>query len=111
MYIREYISNYPDKFNSICEDHQVNSIYAFGSSVSDSFNDRESDIDLLVEIDEKDPLVKGELLLSLWDQLELFFERQVDLLTLNSLTNPFLKKNIDSTKELIYERPEQEVSV
>jgi len=48
-------------------------------------------------------LKEGEKLLSLWDTFELFFHRKVDLLTDSSIRNPYLRKNIDSTKVLIYD--------
>jgi len=78
-------------------------LYAFGSSTTDKFNDITSDIDLLFEIDVPDPIERGEKLLSLWDTFELFFHREVDLLTDSSVRNPYLRKNIDSTKVLIYD--------
>lgn len=62
-----------------------------------------SDIDLLVEIDSSDPLDRGEKLMSLWDNFESFFGRKVDLLTDSSITNPYLRKSLDSTKVLIYD--------
>jgi len=50
-----------------------------------------------------DPILRGELLIDIWDKFETFFQRKVDLLTFNSIKNPILRKNIDSTKILIYE--------
>lgn len=87
----------------MCEKHDVKSIYAFGSSVNDKFDPDKSDIDLLVQINEDDPVERGEKLLSLWDKLEELFQRRVDLLTEDSIKNPFLKKSIDATKVLIYD--------
>ncbi|MBU0489778.1 MAG: nucleotidyltransferase domain-containing protein [Bacteroidetes bacterium] len=75
--------------------------HAFGSSVTDNFDYQKSDIDLLVEIDDLDPLERGEKLLSLWDKFEDLFHRRVDLLTDSSIRNPYLRKSIDSTKILI----------
>jgi len=70
-----------------------------------------SDIDLLVEIDDQDPLERGEKLLSLWDNFEQFFQRKVDLLTDNSIRNPYLRKSVDSTKILIYDRKGAQVFI
>jgi len=47
----------------------------------------------------------------LWDNLELFFNRKVDLLTDNSIHNPYLRKSIDSTKKLIYDGQGEKVFV
>ncbi|MEX0609702.1 MAG: nucleotidyltransferase domain-containing protein [Balneolaceae bacterium] len=98
-------------FQSLCRQHQVKYLYAFGSSITDNFDEQKSDIDLLVEIEESDPLKRGEHLLSLWDSLEKKFDRKVDLLTPSSLSNPFLKQSIDKTKNLIYDASTEKVSV
>ena len=62
-------------------------------------------------MEDMDPLEKGEKLLSLWDKLEDFFQRKVDLLTRKSLKNPFLLENIDKTKILLYDNKRKEVFV
>jgi uncharacterized protein len=103
MIIRDEISKKRSDFVILCKRHKVKYLYAFGSSVSEKFDLERSDIDLLVEIDTKDPLERGEKLLSLWDLFEGFFNRKVDLLTESSIRNPFLRKSIDSTKVLIYD--------
>lgn len=101
MVINDLIGN-RDDFVALCRNHHVKQMYAFGSSVSDEFDPEKSDIDLLVEIDETDPISKGEKILSLWDRLEEFFNRKVDLLTDLSIRNKILRDSIDSTKVLIY---------
>jgi len=103
MKLQEDISNRRDQFIALCEDYKVRSLHAFGSSINDKFNEA-SDIDLLVEIDTKNPIERGENLMGLWDGFEDFFQRKVDLLTRSSIKNPILKKNIDSTKIIIYDR-------
>ena len=103
MMIQKEISNRINDFKAICDDHKVRYLFAFGSSTSDHFNCETSDIDLLVEIDSPDPIDRGELLISLWDNFEDFFSRKVDLLTNSSIRNPYLQKSIDATKVLIYD--------
>jgi len=95
-------------FIALCKSHKVKELYIFGSAVTGNFTD-ESDIDLLVEINDADPLNRGELLLSLWDEFEKYFNRKVDLLTFNSLRNPYLKESINNTKQLIYDGSKEEV--
>ncbi|MDT0648280.1 nucleotidyltransferase domain-containing protein [Zunongwangia sp. F260] len=96
-------------FTSLCKLHNVKNLYAFGSATTDQFDKNLSDIDLLIEIEESDPLERGEKLLAIWEKLEEFFQRKVDLLTLSSLKNPILRKNIEATKILIYDGKRQEV--
>ena len=99
------------EFVDLCRSHKVASIYAFGSSITDHFNPETSDIDLVVKINIADPADRGEALLSLWDKLEALFKRKVDLLTEESIRNPYLRSNINRTKKLIYDGEGEKVFV
>lgn len=111
MYLFEFIRNNTDKFEEICKAHKVEKLYAFGSSITDKFDIEKSDIDLLVHLDIDNPLDRGEALMSLWDELESFFTKKVDLLTEDSLKNPYLKKSIEETKVEIYDGQGEKVLV
>ena len=103
MIIKDEILREKNVFKALCEEHKVRYLYAFGSSTTNDFDSEKSDIDLLVEIEDQDPIEKGEKLISLWDGFENYFKRKVDLLTNSSIKNPYLRKSIDSTKILIYD--------
>jgi len=109
MIIKKEIFTRLNEFKAICENHNVKFMFAYGSSTTDSFDQKSSDIDLLVQIDEPDPLARGEKLISLWDSLEALFQRKIDLLTETSIKNPILKKNIEDTKVLIYDGTAQKI--
>jgi predicted nucleotidyltransferase len=111
MIIKDEILKNLSDFTVLCKDHKVKYLYAFGSSVTDRFDVNKSDIDLLVEIDSKDPIDRGENLLALCDLFEIFFRRKVDLLTDSSIRNPFLRKSIDATKVLIYDGSGQKILI
>lgn len=111
MALREEIRSGLDSFREICRSHQVRYVYAFGSSITSRFDEETSDIDLLVDIGEPDPVERGEKLLSLWDKLEVFFNRKVDLLTESSIKNPYLRKSIDATKVLVYDGTAEKVLI
>jgi predicted nucleotidyltransferase len=98
-------------FVDLCQSHKVDKIYAFGSSITDHFDPQTSDIDVVVKIDIDDPADRGEALLSLWDKLEALFQRKVDLLTEDSIRNPYLKASINRTKKLIYDGEGKKVFV
>ncbi len=103
MVIRDLIKNRESDFEELCQNHTVKYLFAFGSSVSGNFDFEKSDIDLVVEIVEPDPISRGEKLLSLWDKLEEFFKRKVDLITNPNIRNPYLRQSIDESKILIYD--------
>ena len=111
MILSDEILKQKEQFGNLCQNHKVKYLYAFGSSITEKFDAQKSDIDLIVEVDEIDPLKKGDYLLSLWDNFETFFHRKVDLLTESSVKNPYLKNSIESTKILIYDGTRSKVLV
>lgn len=111
MNLKESITYKMADFLSLCKTHNVKNLYAFGSAVTENFDETLSDIDLLIEIDNDDPIERGENLMSIWDKFEQFFQRKVDLLTNSSVKNPILKKSIDATKILIYDGQKQEIFI
>ena len=82
---------------------KVKSAYLFGSVLTNSFS-KNSDIDILVNYDEKmDPLEMGENLMDLYIALQDGLKKRVDLLTERSLKNPYFIQEINATKLKIYE--------
>jgi predicted nucleotidyltransferase len=111
MHIDPIIENHFEQLVALCRKYKVKRVYAFGSVVTGAFKEQSSDIDLIVELAQLPPIEKGENLLFLWDELEKLFERKVDLLTDKPIHNPYLKKAVEETKQLIYDRESEEVSV
>lgn len=109
MYLNSLINKNQKAFIQLCKLHHVVKLYAFGSSITDKFNPDTSDIDLVIQLDIKDPVERGESLLSFWNKIEELFQRKVDLLTNNSIKNPILIQTINSTKKLIYDGAGEEV--
>ena len=97
------LKDHIEQIKLLCNAHQVKSLFAFGSVVSDNLK-AESDIDLIVDIDSNDPLIYTDNYFALKFQLENILNRHIDLLEDKAIKNPFLKKQIDNTKVLIYGR-------
>lgn len=97
----EQITKHIDQIKKICDSNGIASLFAFGSVTRDEFKP-ESDIDLLVDIDEKDPIIYSNNYFNLKFQLEELFERHIDLLEEKSIKNPYLKNEIEKTKVLVY---------
>ena len=98
------IENKIEKLITLCNKYNVNKIFVFGSIVKGNFNPKTSDIDLIVEIEDLPPCEKGEKLMKLWSELEKLFARKVDLLTSINVKNPYLRKEIENSKFLLYDR-------
>jgi len=97
------IENNLTELHKICKSFNVKRLYVFGSLGNDTFDIKRSDVDLIVELDENDPVEKGEKLMILWNKFEDLFGRNVDLLSNVNVRNPYLQQGIDSTKKIIYE--------
>ncbi|RIH62956.1 nucleotidyltransferase domain-containing protein [Mariniphaga sediminis] len=98
------ISSNIEKIRLFFEMHKIERAFIFGSAVTGEFNE-ESDLDFLVRFQpDLDPLEKGELWWNLHDKLRDFFNREIDIVTENSLKNPYFIEELNETKELIYEK-------
>ena len=78
----------------------VRKAYLFGSSARDEA-DMHSDIDILVELDHRNPI--GMKFFSYQPELEQLLKKKVDLVTCEGLSK-YVKPFIDKDKILIYER-------
>lgn len=97
----KYIDIYIDKIITLCKQYKVHKLFVFGSILTNRFNEH-SDVDFVVDFnkDEVDDYFNNYF--DFKYALENFFGRKVDLLENQAITNPYLKKNIDATKALVY---------
>jgi predicted nucleotidyltransferase len=84
-----------------CRRYHILSFSVFGSVLRDDFGP-DSDVDVLVEFDPEH--VPGWAFFDMQDELETLFGRKVDLITKDSLGNPFRRHEILRTQHVIYER-------
>ncbi len=97
------LDQYKEKIDQFCQKHHVQSLYVFGSILSDSFNDK-SDVDLLIQFNPVDVETYFDNYMDLKEQLEKLFQRPVDLLENQAIRNPIFRQIVDREKQLIYER-------
>ena len=88
---------------ALCKKHKVSKLFAFGSILTDKFND-ESDVDLLVDFDRTqiDLLDYAENFFGFQFALEKLFNRKVDITEDSAVKNPYFRQELDETKTLIY---------
>lgn len=89
------------KIEEICRKRSVKFLYSFGSVNTNRFK-KGSDIDFLVEFKEIEMEEYADNYLDMCYDLEAILKRKVDLVTTRSVKNPIFKKEIESSKELIY---------
>lgn len=89
-----------DKVTDFCRRWQVNEFTFFGSVLRDDFKP-ESDLDVLVNFEEKAPWSLLDFV-RMQDELEEIFGRKVDLVEKDALRNPFRKHIILRDSWIIY---------
>lgn len=95
------IENNIQKIIALCKKYKVNKLFVFGSILTDRFNE-DSDVDLIVSFNKEEVSDYFDNYFDFKYSLEELFGRNVDLLEEQTIKNPYLKKNVDATKALIY---------
>jgi predicted nucleotidyltransferase len=90
-----------DQIRQLCIEHNVKGLFAFGSIVTDKFSE-DSDIDLIVSFKPMDFGDYADNYFVLADKFEALFNRPVDLITENSLSNPYFIETVNKTKTKLY---------
>ena len=84
-----------------CRAFGVRRLEVFGSSVR--FPESARDVDLLVDFGEHPVKGYAAAFFGLKETLEKLFGKPVDLLTSDSLDNPYFRQSVEATKQLVYE--------
>lgn len=86
-----------------CKLLNINRMYIFGSAASGNFK-TDSDLDFLISFSEKISIEQyTDNYFALHYKLSELFGRKIDIVTENSLSNPYFIESVNESKELIYE--------
>ena len=80
------LSAYKKEINSLCTNHNVKSLYAFGWVLTPNFN-TDSDVDLIVDFK---------------FYLQEILNRPVDLFEQQAIKNPYFKEALNKKKVIVY---------
>jgi predicted nucleotidyltransferase len=95
------VGNKKDELRELCIRCKVSEFYIFGSALTNRFNEQ-SDVDFLVAFQPQTLEEYTDNYFELHESLEVLLGRKVDLITMNSLSNPFFVEELEKTRELIY---------
>lgn len=85
----------------LCLTHNVKSLYAFGSILTDKFNN-DSDIDLIVDFATIEPADYADNYFDFKFSLEEILKRPIDLLEEKAIKNPYFKSSVNKQRQLVY---------
>ena len=91
-----------DKLIELCRMYHVRELDVFGSAATGDFQERTSDIDLLVEFDSSVKANRFDNFFALLEELKKLFNRPVDLVEQGGLRNPYFIDSVEKTRRKIY---------
>ena len=98
-----------DEVADLCRTYGVERLEAFGSALTEEFDDETSDLDFVVRFADRSPGY-ADRYLDFAQALEELFGRDVDLVTERSIQNPFFRRSVDDSRQVIYDRSGQETT-
>ncbi len=107
----ELIEQHRAALGELCRRYAVDRLYVFGSAASGALKPS-SDVDLVVSMSDRLPTgAYADRFLDFAEALENLLGRRVDLVSEQSIRNPFLRREIDATRQLVYGQPHEEAPV
>jgi uncharacterized protein len=86
----------------LCRRLHVRRLDAFGSAVTGGFDPMLSDLDFLVELEPLPPAEYADAYFSLKEGLESIFGRAVDVISANSVVNPYFRESVEASRQRVY---------
>ena len=97
-----FIDDHRAALEELCRRYRVRTLFLFGSASRDDFDPERSDIDLLVEFEPMPAGGYADAYFGLRESLEALLDREVDLVALSALRNPYMRADIERTRTLLY---------
>ena len=91
-----------DAIADLCRRFHVERLDVFGSAASDGFDEEASDLDFLVVFRRVESMSPADQYFGLLSELQGLLGRDVDLLTRQSLRNPYFIRSVEQTRRLLY---------
>ncbi len=98
------IGRYAEQLEQCCEQFEVVRLDLFGSGARDDFNEERSDLDFLVTFDEPPRMGYADRYFGLLEKLSEVFNRKVDLVEEQAITNPYFRKIVNRERKLVFAR-------
>jgi predicted nucleotidyltransferase len=90
-----------NQIKDICNTYNVKNLYVFGSVLTTKF-DNHSDIDFAVDFKTTDIRQYADNYFNFKNSLQKTLNKEIDLIEIQAIKNPYFKESLDSTKWLIY---------
>ena len=99
-----------DQIAALCQRFGVRRLEVFGSAASGSFDPERSDVDFLLDFGADYDRTLFSRYFGLKEALEKLLGRNVDLVMLGALVNPYFIESVNRTRKLVYAAPVREAA-
>jgi predicted nucleotidyltransferase len=86
------------QLSALCRRFHVQKLDVFGSAATGEFDPASSDLDFLVSFAPLPPAQYADAYFGFRDELARFFGRDIDLVTEQSLVNPYFRDQVESER-------------
>jgi uncharacterized protein len=86
----------------LCRTYRVRWLDVFGSAARGDFDEESSDGDLLVEFEDRSHADRADAYLGFLTAVEALVRRRIDLVEVGAVRNPYLRRGIEESRELVY---------
>ncbi len=97
------LSNNLGELSALCGRFGVKRLAVFGSALRTDFDESSSDLDFVVEFNALEPNAHKDAYFGLLEALAKLFSRDVDLIELSAVKNPYVRKRILEQQETLYD--------
>lgn len=105
-----FLEKHIQDINQLCLTHKVKKLYAFGSVLTDQFN-QDSDVDFIVDFEPIDVFQYADNYYDLKFSLENILKKRVDLLEEKAIKNPYFREVVNNQRQLIYGNGNQNLAL
>lgn len=99
----ELVKSHKKEIADLCSKYNVKYLELIGSALNENdFDPQTSDIDFIVEFLPSRPHQHAKAYFSLLEKLQDMFGREIDLVEVRAVTNPYLLDSINKNKMEIY---------
>ena len=97
------LESHRDALANLCTKYQVVALDLFGSALTDRFSP-ESDLDFVVKFGPVPAEAYADNFFDFRDAMAELFQRKIDLVEVQKLSNPYFKQIVENTKQPVYAR-------
>lgn len=100
--VAKLVESRTDQIRQLCERFGVRRLEVFGSAVNGDFDTTSSDLDFLVEFAPMSPRSHADSYFGLAAALRDLFRRDIDLVEIDGIANPYVRASIERSRAPIY---------